>query len=58
MVIKPLEFITRSRRSLLRQRSMAPEPEYLRIIYGPDYTLQETSIAFDHGAFGEESTCG
>jgi protein phosphatase len=39
MVVKPLEFIARGRRSLAQPAVKCRGPEYLRIIYGPEYTL-------------------
>jgi protein phosphatase len=39
MVVKPLDFITRGRRSLAQPAVKCRGPEYLRIIYGPEYTL-------------------
>jgi protein phosphatase len=41
MVVKPLDFVARGRRSLVRPALKCRGPEYLRIIYGPDYTLPE-----------------
>ncbi|TVQ29922.1 MAG: polynucleotide kinase-phosphatase [Phycisphaeraceae bacterium] len=41
MVVKPLEFIARSRRGLLQPAVKCRGPEYLRIIYGPDYLAPE-----------------
>ncbi len=38
MVIKPLEFITRGSRGLAQPALKCRGREYLRIIYGPDYT--------------------
>ena len=38
MVVKPLEFIARGRRSLAQPAIKCRGPEYLRIIYGPEYT--------------------
>jgi len=36
MVVKPLQFLSKDRRGLAQ-----PGPEYLRIIYGPEYLLAE-----------------
>ena len=39
MVIKPLDFITFSRKGLVQPAIKCRGCEYLRIIYGPEYTL-------------------
>jgi protein phosphatase len=39
MVVKPLEFIARGPRGLLQPAIKVRGPEYLRIIYGPEYTI-------------------
>lgn len=39
MVVKPLNFVERSGRTLLQPAIKCRGPEYLRIIYGPEYTL-------------------
>src|SRR5262249_46556948 len=41
MVVKPLEFITRGSRGLMQPAIKCRGREYLRIIYGPDYTAEE-----------------
>ena len=41
MVIKPLDFIARGRRGLVQPALKCRGREYLRIIYGPEYTLPE-----------------
>lgn len=41
MVIKPLSFLARGRRGLAQPALKCRGREYLRIIYGPDYTLPE-----------------
>jgi protein phosphatase len=41
MVVKPLEFIVRGRRGLSQPAVKCRGPEYLRIIYGPEYLLPE-----------------
>ncbi len=41
MVVKPLDFILRGRRGLAQPAVKCRGPEYLRIIYGPDYTADE-----------------
>jgi protein phosphatase len=37
MVVKPLDFILRGKRGLAQPAIKCRGPEYLRIIYGPDY---------------------
>jgi protein phosphatase len=41
MVVKPLEFIARGPRGLVQPAVKCRGPEYLRIIYGPEYTAPE-----------------
>jgi protein phosphatase len=41
MVVKPLEFIAKGRRGLVQPAVKCRGREYLRIIYGPEYTLPE-----------------
>jgi len=41
MVVKPLDFIVRGRRGLSQPAVKCRGPEYLRIIYGPEYLLPE-----------------
>jgi protein phosphatase len=41
MVVKPQTFIARGRRGLTQPALKCRGPEYLRIIYGPEYTLPE-----------------
>jgi protein phosphatase len=38
MVVKPLDFITKGRKDLVQPAVKVRGPEYLRIIYGPEYT--------------------
>ncbi|APV50204.1 polynucleotide kinase-phosphatase [Betaproteobacteria bacterium GR16-43] len=38
MVVKPLDFIARGKKGLLQPAIKCRGPEYLRIIYGPEYT--------------------
>jgi protein phosphatase len=40
MVVKPLDFILRGKRGLAQPAVKCRGPEYLRIIYGPDYTAE------------------
>jgi protein phosphatase len=39
MVVKPLTFVARSGRGLLQPAVKCRGPEYLRIIYGPEYDV-------------------
>ncbi len=39
MVVKPLDFVTKGTRGLIQPALKCRGPEYLRIIYGPEYTL-------------------
>ena len=41
MVVKPFDFIARGRRGLAQPALKCRGREYLRIIYGPEYTLPE-----------------
>jgi protein phosphatase len=41
MVVKPYDFTARGKRGLLQPAIKCRGPEYLRIIYGPDYTMPE-----------------
>jgi protein phosphatase len=41
MVVKPLEFVARGPRGLVQPAVKCRGPEYLRIIYGPEYTAPE-----------------
>jgi len=41
MVVKPADFIASGRRGLLQPAVKCRGPEYLRIIYGPEYTAPE-----------------
>jgi protein phosphatase len=41
MVIKPLDFVTRGRRGIVQPGIKCRGREYLRIIYGPEYTAPE-----------------
>jgi polynucleotide kinase-phosphatase len=41
VVIKPFDFIARGRRGLVQPAVKCRGPEYLRIIYGPEYTRPE-----------------
>jgi protein phosphatase len=41
MVVKPLDFVVGGRRGLMQPAVKCRGPEYLRIIYGPEYLLPE-----------------
>jgi protein phosphatase len=41
MVIKPLQFVAHGKRGMVQPAVKCRGPEYLRIIYGPEYTLPE-----------------
>ena len=41
IVVKPLQFVARGRRGLVQPAVKCRGPEYLRIIYGPEYTRPE-----------------
>ncbi len=41
MVVKPLDFIARGRRGLVQPAVKCRGPEYLRLIYGPEYLAAE-----------------
>jgi protein phosphatase len=41
MVIKPVDFIAKNRRGLIQPAIKSRGREYLRIIYGPEYTVPE-----------------
>lgn len=44
MVVKPLEFIVRGPKGLVQPAIKCRGREYLRIIYGPDYTVEENLL--------------
>lgn len=41
MVVKPFEFVTKGKRGLVQPAVKVRGREYLRIIYGPEYTATE-----------------
>ncbi len=41
MVVKPMDFIATGKRGMVQPAMKCRGPEYLRIIYGPEYTLPE-----------------
>ena len=44
MVVKPLDFVARSRHGLIQPAVKCRGREYLRIIYGPEYTAPENLV--------------
>jgi protein phosphatase len=48
MVVKPLDFIARDSRGLLQPAIKCRGREYLRIIYGPEYTLAKNLDRLRH----------
>jgi protein phosphatase len=56
MVVKPMHFITKGRRGLLQPAMKCRGPEYLRIIYGPEYTSEKHLSRLRHrGLSGKRS---
>ena len=41
MVVKPLNFVARGKKGIIQPAIKCRGPEYLRIIYGPDYTMPQ-----------------
>ncbi len=41
MVVKPLDFVARGKKGIIQPAIKCRGPEYLRIIYGPDYTMPQ-----------------
>jgi protein phosphatase len=54
MVVKPLEFIARGSRGLVQPAVKCRGREYLRIIYGPDYTTDENLSRLRHRGLGQK----
>jgi protein phosphatase len=52
MVVKPLDFITKGRRGFVQPAIKCRGPEYLRIIYGPEYLLPENLTRLRSRAVG------
>ena len=48
MVVKPLDFVSRGKRGLVQPAVKCRGAEYLRIIYGPEYTLPENVERLRH----------
>jgi protein phosphatase len=41
MVVKPFDFVARGKKGMVQPAIKCRGPEYLRIIYGPDYTMPD-----------------
>jgi protein phosphatase len=54
MVVKPLAFILRGSRGLVQPAVKCRGREYLRIIYGPDYTADENLTRLRHRGLGQK----
>jgi protein phosphatase len=52
MVVKPVDFIATGRRGFVQPAIKCRGPEYLRIIYGPEYLLPENLIRLRSRAVG------
>ncbi len=54
IVVKPDEFVPRDRRGLLQPALKCRGPEYLRIIYGPEYAREENLVRLRERALGRK----
>jgi protein phosphatase len=54
MVVKPDHFISRGQRGLVQPAIKCRGREYLRIIYGPDYTASENLSRLRHRGLGHK----
>ena len=54
MVVKPVDFIHRSKRGLTQPAMKVRGPEYLRIIYGPDYLAADNLERLKHRHLGSK----
>ena len=54
MVVKPLDFILRGKRGLAQPAVKCRGREYLRIIYGPDYTTEENIFRLRNRGLGHK----
>lgn len=52
MVVKPLDFVAKGRKDYVQPAVKCRGPEYLRIIYGPEYTMPENLKRLRHRALG------
>lgn len=56
MVVKPLEFLAKGRKGLAQPAVKVRGREYLRIIYGPEYTLPENLQRLRHRGLGAKKS--
>jgi protein phosphatase len=54
MVVKPLEFCARDKRGLIQPALKVRGREYLRIVYGPEYTLAENMARLRERSVGSK----
>jgi protein phosphatase len=54
MVVKPLEFVVSGKKGLVQPAVKCRGPEYLRIIYGPDYLAEENLPRLRHRFLGSK----
>jgi protein phosphatase len=54
MVVKPYDFITHSYKGILQPAVKCRGKEYLRIIYGPEYTMDKTIIKLKKRSLGRK----
>jgi len=52
MVVKPLEFVAKGRKGMVQPAVKVRGREYLRIIYGPEYTLPENLLRLKSRGLG------
>jgi protein phosphatase len=52
MVVKPLQFVARGRKDLVQPAIKCRGREYLRIIYGPEYTREENLVRLRERGLG------
>jgi hypothetical protein len=56
MVVKPRSFVTRGRKGLVQPAVKVRGREYLRVIYGPEYTMPENLTRLrERGLSGKRS---
>jgi protein phosphatase len=56
MVVKPLDFILRGKRGLAQPAVKCRGREYLRIIYGPDYTAEDNITRLRQRGLGQKQS--
>src|SRR5437588_9893587 len=56
MVVKPLEFVAKGRKGLVQPAVKVRGREYLRIIYGQEYTLPENLLPLKSRGLGAKGT--